>query len=83
MGQGVSKWDVIDWSVNRNQSDEHRISAWAELEPKNVDYYSGKRFFKVSRKHYPGYTPGYWYGYDESSLADYWFDTLSPAQEEN
>lgn len=30
---------------------------------KNKEYYTGERYFKVSRKHYADYTPGYFYGY--------------------
>ena len=30
---------------------------------KNKDYYTGDRYFKISRKYYPDYTPGYFYGY--------------------
>jgi len=34
-----------------------------EEDKKNVKYYTGERFFKVSRKHYRDFTPGYFYGY--------------------
>ena len=74
MGAGLSRWEVIDWSVNRNVSQEHRISAWQELEPKNAEYYDGTRFFKVSRGLYPSYTKGFIYGYNHDT--DYWYDTL-------
>ena len=30
---------------------------------KNKDYYTGDRYFKISRKYYPDYTRGYFYGY--------------------
>ena len=30
---------------------------------KNKEYYTGERYFKVSRKHYADYTRGYFYGY--------------------
>ena len=74
MGHGISKWSVIDWSVNRNVSQEHRISAWQEMEPKNAEYYDGTRFFKVSRGLYPSYQKGWLYGYNQDT--DYWYDTL-------
>lgn len=32
---------------------------------KNKDYYTGDRYFKVSRKHYPQFTKGYLYSYYE------------------
>ena len=32
-------------------------------ELKNKEYYEGKRFFKVSRRHYREYTRGFIYGY--------------------
>ena len=32
---------------------------------KNKEYYTGERYFKVSRKHYPQYTRGYIYSYYE------------------
>ena len=38
--------------------------AWRYTQPKNYDYYfTDKRDFKISRKHYPEYTRGYIYGY--------------------
>jgi len=42
-----------------------KLSAWDTYLPKNKKYYSGDRFFKVSRKHYPQYERGYIYGYYE------------------
>tara|TARA_R100000734_G_C3235172_1_gene41756 strand:- start:156 stop:401 length:246 start_codon:yes stop_codon:yes gene_type:complete len=80
MGASQSKWVVHDWSVNRNMSQEHRISAWEELEPKNSEYYDGTRFFKVSRRLYPSYTKGWIYGYDHDS--NYWYDSLITPEEE-
>ena len=70
MGISNSKYEIMDWSVNRNHSVEHNISEWYDLEPKNSEYYDGTRFFKVSRSLYPSYTRGYIYGYNED--ADYW-----------
>ena len=76
----MSKWSVIDWSVNRVQSAEHRISAWEELPVKNAEYYDGTRFFKVSRNLYPSYTKGWLYGYKYDN--DYWYETLITPMEE-
>jgi len=42
-----------------------KLSAWDIYYPKNKDYYSGDRFFKVSRRHYPQYERGLIYGYYE------------------
>ena len=74
MGNTKSKYEVIDWSVNRNYSKEHHISEWEDLEPKNSEYYDGTRFFKVSRNLYPSYTRGWIYGYTEN--AEYYKDLL-------
>jgi len=73
MGISISKYEVLDWSVNRNFSKEHNISEWYDVEPKNSEYYDGTRFFKVSRSLYPSYTRGWIYGY-QSENADYWKD---------
>jgi hypothetical protein len=49
--------------------------AWHYEKPKNFNYYfTDKRCFRVSRKHYPQYTRGTIYGYYED--LDYW-DKLS------
>jgi hypothetical protein len=32
---------------------------------KNKDYYTGDRYFKISRKYYPQFTRGYFYSYYE------------------
>ena len=42
-----------------------KLSAWDYHNPKNFDYYTGERFFKISRRFYPQYTRGYIYGYYE------------------
>ena len=75
MGSAASStsYDLHDWSHERNVSVEHRISEWTNLGTKNLSYYDGERFFKVSRSLYPSYTKGWIYGYyDEDS--DYWWD---------
>ncbi len=75
MGQvGSRPFEVIDWSPERNFSQEHNISEWHELEPKNAGYYDGTRFFVVSRELYPSYTRGWIYGYNQDP--DYWYETL-------
>jgi len=63
MGQYVSSYVLEDFAINRNLSIEHDVKEWDVHEPKNVDYYDGKRFFKVSRSCYPNYVKGYLYGY--------------------
>lgn len=50
---------------NFDYNEKLKLSAWDTHPPKNNEYYSGDRFFKVSRKHYPQYTRGYLYGYYE------------------
>lgn len=76
MGTTPSKaFEVIDWSPNRNFSKEHRINEWYDQEPKNAEYYSGERFFKVSRNLYPDYTKGWLYGYNEDT--SYWHRVLT------
>jgi hypothetical protein len=57
--------EVLDWSVNRNHSVEHRINEWEDSGVKNADYYLGKRFCKIPRHLYPQYQRGYIYGYYE------------------
>ena len=66
MGQAISQFEVIDYSTNRQFSEEHNINEWQEIPPKNSNYYDGTRFFKVPRHLYPQYTKGYMYGYYES-----------------
>jgi hypothetical protein len=64
MGQEQSI--IYEPSYNRlDYSKELKISAWDTYPSKNAEYYSGERFFKVSRKHYPQYTRGYIWGYWE------------------
>jgi len=41
-----------------------------ENEGKNKEYYEGKRFFKISRKHYREYTRGFLFGYYHDD--EYW-----------
>lgn len=71
MGNNPSRFEVIDWAVNRNYSKDHHISEWEDLEPKNAEYYDGTRFFKISRNLYPSYTRGWLYGYYPED-AEYW-----------
>ena len=46
-------------------NEELKISGWDTYPSKNIDYYKGERYFKVSRSLYPQYTRGYLYGYYE------------------
>ena len=81
MGNSPNRFEVVDWAVNRQFSKEHNISAWQELEPKNWEYYTGERFTHISRSHYPSYTKGWIYGYNED--ADYWKDLMYTYSEED
>ena len=42
-----------------------KISAWDTYKAKNAEYYTGERYFQVSRSLYPQYTRGYIFGYWE------------------
>jgi len=43
--------------------------------PKNIEYYSGQRYFKISRKLYTNdYTRGYIYGYYDNLIDDTMMD---------
>jgi len=64
MGQAVSKFEAGQ-PHQFEYNEKLKLSAWDTYYPKNKDYYSGERFFKVSRKHYPQYERGYIYGYYE------------------
>lgn len=66
MGQYNSVIDIQDGRLHRLQyNKDFEMSAWNTYAPKNKKYYSGERFFKVSRNLYPQYTRGYIYGYYE------------------
>jgi len=44
---------------------------WTSYPPKNIDYYEGKRFTKISRGYYPQFTKGYLWGrYEDLSYYD-------------
>jgi hypothetical protein len=56
--------DIIDSSVyHMPYSKDLQISCWEKYNSKNWKYYSGERFFKISRKNYRDYQRGYCYGY--------------------
>ena len=66
MGQYLTKEDIelIDSSSYFfPYSKELKLSCWGSYNSKNFDYYNGKRFFKISRRHYRDYQRGYIYGY--------------------
>jgi len=44
---------LLDWSVEEYTTEQ----------TKHIDYYDGKRFFKVPRELYPQYTRGWLWGY--------------------
>jgi len=55
---------LLDFQPNQNESFEYNIHAWEKTKPKNVQYYTGERFFKISRSLYPEqYQRGVLYGY--------------------
>ena len=53
---------------------ELKLSAWYGYNAKNFDYYNGNRFCKISRRHYPEYTPGKIWGY--------WYAPIETIEEE-
>jgi hypothetical protein len=66
MGAYLSKEDLelIDSSYyNFPYNKDLKMSCWEKYNAKNFNYYNGKRFFKISRKHYSCYTRGLIYGY--------------------
>lgn len=63
MGSNPSLPSVTEVGYNRNFSVQHGVSEWTKFEPKNSDYYSGVRSFKVSRSLYPHYKRGWMWGY--------------------
>ncbi len=66
MGTSQSReGELLDWSVNRNYSEQHRINEWDECGVKNADYYLGKRFCKIPRHLYPQFQKGILFGYYE------------------
>ena len=63
MGAYQSKL-VEDFQPNQNESFEYNIHTWMKTKPKNVQYYTGERFFKISRSLYPNeFQRGLIYGY--------------------
>ena len=66
MGQYLSKDDLelIDSSIYHfPYNKDLQLSCWETYNAKNWSYYSGERFFKISRKNYRDYSRGYIYGY--------------------
>jgi len=67
MGQNLSKEDLRILEETSYYhfpfSKELKSNYWDTYNAKNWEYYSGKRFFKVSRKNYRDYTRGYIWGY--------------------
>lgn len=67
MGQYFSKEDqeiLLGSSIYHfPYSKDLKMSCWETYNSKNWDYYSGERFFKISRKNYRDYTRGICYGY--------------------
>lgn len=63
MGGIESRLMLEEFAPVRNESKEHKITPTDNIPPKNLDYYSGKRFFKTSRGMYPEYVRGWFFGY--------------------
>lgn len=63
MGQVRSQLYLEDFAAVRNESKQHKITEWDTNPPKNLNYYNGQRFFKVSRDLYPQYKRGWIFGY--------------------
>ena len=66
MGQSQSKTYIVEDCIYHKLSNNKklRMTNWDFIPPKNIEYYSGERFFKVSRSLYTNnYTKGYIYGY--------------------
>ena len=63
MGAEVSRLETDMHAYNSNFSQEHKISAWEGLPPKNADYYNGERFFAVGKDNYRCYRKGWLYGH--------------------
>ena len=56
--------DLIDSSYyHMPYSKELQLSCWESYNAKNYKYYTGERFFKISRKNYRDYSKGIIYGY--------------------
>ena len=64
MGAYQSTRILQDFQPNQNESFEYNLHSWMHTKPKNVQYYTGERFFKISRSLYPDqYERGVLYGY--------------------
>ena len=40
---------LLDFPPNQNESFEYNLHSWEHTKPKNVQYYTGERFFKIPR----------------------------------
>ena len=70
-----------DFQPNQNSSYEYSIYEWQHTKPKNVQYYTGERFFKIPRHLYPDqFQRGIIYGY--SYLPQYHYATFLQDDEE-
>ena len=66
MGQYFTKeeLDLIDSSYYHfPYNKDLQMSCWESYNAKNYKYYTGERFFKISRKNYRDYQRGYVYGF--------------------
>jgi hypothetical protein len=73
---------VEDFQPNENQSMEYSLHIWNKQAPKNWDYYTGTRFFKISRSLYPDqYERGVIYSY--SYLPQYHYSNFIQEDDED
>ena len=73
MGNTKSRYEVIDYAVNKNLSSKYDISEWVDLETptKNHNYYFSKQSItKIPIHFYPQYSTGYLYGHYETPYED-------------
>ena len=66
MGQylSIKELELIDSSIYHfPYNKDLQLSCRETYNAKNFDYYTGNRFFKISRKNYRDYSRGYIYGY--------------------
>ena len=81
MGAETSRLETSPEAYNRNFSEEHGISAWEGVPPKNADYYNGSRFFKIDKDKYRCYERGWLYGHTYRGEGEK--DATSQADEEH
>jgi len=75
MGNSKSKYNIDEYSINKNLSSKYDISEWLDLQTplKNVNYYFRPQSVTVIPLHfYPQYTQGLLFGhYEDKNYDDY------------